>query len=279
MTEKLDPTGIGIPSLHSRVESWECDFNGHWNARFYARAFQQAAETLPFLPGLSSGRPGRLPPTRYLRFHRELFAGSAVALRSTLIGGGSYAGAVAHLLISEGRLAATALDTGGAAIHGLPVTPAETLRLAQPRGLAGRTDAVWTDGPGTSLCQTGPIRPAETDHRGDLLFEEVVRRLAFATHAHVSALGLNQALLTEAGISRMAVEARITRLGTCPAGAPLQVKARLIGVAVKSFIIALMVESPQGQPVAYAEYSMVTVDLNTRRAVELPEFLLAGFRG
>jgi hypothetical protein len=27
----------GVPTLHTRVESWECDFNGHWNTRHYAQ--------------------------------------------------------------------------------------------------------------------------------------------------------------------------------------------------------------------------------------------------
>ena len=272
MTEKLDPRGIGIPTLHSRVESWECDFNGHWNARFYARGFQQAAETLPALPGISETATA-LPRTRFLRFHRELFAGAAVEIRSTLVAGGTFDGTVAHLLHSGGKLAATALDIGGAQVRGLTATSADELKLALPRGLGGRPDTRWTEGPGTSLCETGPIRPTEIDHRGALLFEELIRRVAYATHNHVSALGLNDAYLKETGISRMAAEAQVTRLGTCPAGTALRVRARITGLAAKSFIIAHQVESHAGAPVAYVEYNLLTVNLNSRRVVELPEFL------
>lgn len=42
---------IGTATLHTRVESWECDHNKHWNARYYARSFQMAAETVAALAG------------------------------------------------------------------------------------------------------------------------------------------------------------------------------------------------------------------------------------
>lgn len=36
----------GRPSHHTRVERWECDWNDHWNARFYVRSFQATVETV-----------------------------------------------------------------------------------------------------------------------------------------------------------------------------------------------------------------------------------------
>jgi hypothetical protein len=34
----MDLERLGRATLHSRVERWECDFNDHWNVRFYVRS-------------------------------------------------------------------------------------------------------------------------------------------------------------------------------------------------------------------------------------------------
>lgn len=270
MPSKIQPEQIGLPSLHARVESWECDFNGHWNARFYVRSFQLAAETLPHLAGLTA-QPSAFSPTRTIWFHQELFPGAVVKIRSARIADGPHAGATVHLLTGDGQLSATALDRGGVAIEGLPEVSGDQVKLAHPRSL--NDDQGWTDGPGTSICEAGPIRPYELDHTGMLLTEDITRRGAFAIHSHVSALGLNADYLAKTGISRMSVETRIRPLAPLPAGTPLRVRSRISHRAVKSFRMAQILESHAGEPVAFIEHSLLTVDLNTRRAVELPQFL------
>lgn len=125
-------TTIGIPTLHTRVESWECDFNDHWNAHYYSRAFQMAAEHVAALGG---GNPGMgAIALRVIRFHSELHAGAAVELRSARVAGGAHDGAAVHLLGSEGRLSATAFDLPGTGAAQLPAVPADGLSLALPRG-------------------------------------------------------------------------------------------------------------------------------------------------
>lgn len=266
MTDRLHPATFGTPTLHARVENWECDFNGHWNARFYGRSFQLAAEMIAH-PGGS-----KTAPTRVIRFHGELFPGAAVEVRSAQLTDGRHPGAIVHALFSGERLSATALDLGGAPVAGLPLISEAAAKLALPRSLDAAT-AGWTEGCGTSLCPTGPTRPAEMDHRGNLLFEEIIRRVAFAIHNHVGALGLNETYLKETGISRMAVESRVTRIGNVPVGTPLRVRTRITRRAVKSFVVAHLLESHSGAPLAFAQHSLLTVNLNTRRAVELPAFL------
>lgn len=264
---------FGIPTLHSRVESWECDFNDHWNARFYGRSFQLALETIPTLPGITDlGEAPRL--TRYIRFHRELFVGAGVEVRSARLADGDYAGAILHQLSSLGQLAATALDIGGIAVQGLlPEVPAGSARLALPRGLAGRDDTRWDSERDATLAETGPIRPSELDHRGWLLFEELVRRVALASHFHVGQLGFTDELRRETGVSRMAVETRVTQLCGAPAGTPVRVRSRVSQVGAKFFTVTHSAETHAGLKLAFAEHSMVTVDLNTRRAIPVPDFI------
>src|SRR5690349_20111893 len=105
----MSTSTIGIATHHTRVESWECDFNHHWNAGYYWRSFQLAAERVVTLDG--SENPGAMAiTTRNVRFHRELFVGAAVEVRSATIGTGDHKGAVVHLLFSKGAIAAIALD-------------------------------------------------------------------------------------------------------------------------------------------------------------------------
>ena len=72
---------FGEATLHSRVEGWECDHNKHWNARYYARSFQMAAETVAALAGRDNLGLS-LIGARHIRYHRELLVGAAVEVRS-----------------------------------------------------------------------------------------------------------------------------------------------------------------------------------------------------
>lgn len=268
MTDRPHPARFGIATLNTRVESWECDFNGHWNARFYGRSFQLAAETIPQLTGIDASQT----PTRYMRFHGELFPDASVEVRSARLVDGSHQGATVHGLFSGDRLSATALDVGGTPATDLPAISEAAAKLALPRSLSD-PDTGWTKGDGISICPTGPTRPVEMDHKGNLMFEDIMRRVALAIHNHVSALGLDKAYMKETGISRMAVESRITRLANTPVGTPLRVRSRIIRRALKSFIVAHLLETHTGAAIAFAEHSLLAVNLNTRRAVELPAFL------
>lgn len=53
----MQPDEGSVATLHSRIESWECDYNGHWNARFYGRSLQLAAEGIA--TASRGAKPGR----------------------------------------------------------------------------------------------------------------------------------------------------------------------------------------------------------------------------
>ena len=101
----------GVPTLHTRVESWECDFNGHWNTRYYARSIEAATAVAAALAG-HAATDGSRRLTRHMRFHSELRSGDAVEVRSFRTTDETGAAAIAHAVIEGGRIAATALDTG-----------------------------------------------------------------------------------------------------------------------------------------------------------------------
>ena len=93
----------GLPTYHTRVERRECDYNDHWNMRFYGRSFQAASETIAAQGGLSN--PGAATVrSRHMRFHGELRVSAPVEIRSAVLDRSD--GAVVHHMWSAGKLAA-----------------------------------------------------------------------------------------------------------------------------------------------------------------------------
>lgn len=269
----IPPATLGLACLHTRVESWECDFNGHWNARHYSRAFQMAAERAATLDGSPNRGMGGLE-LRVIRFHRELFVGAAVEIRSVRVADGAQAGAVAHLLFSGGRLSATAFDLPEAGGAHLPAAGAEAVALALPRGevLALAPDEStagdWTE--------AGPVRPADLDHTGALLYEAVIQRVGYGLYHLVTGLGLTPAFTRETGIGHMALQSALRPLpAPCPPGTLLRVRSRILRLGRKTFVTRHRLETAAGAGLAEVVHDIATVDLNRRRAVDLPGFLRA----
>lgn len=273
-TPEMEMTNIGATTLHTRAESWECDVNGHWNTRFYVRAFQLAAETIFAGPeGISPG--GWLIPARHMRFHREVFASQAVTIRSARVRGGEMDGAIAHLLLREGELSATAIDTAPAdRTADLPEVAAEAIPMAMPRGLDPGGAADWPPlAPSDRTVMLGPVRSAEVDHTGALTAEALIRRFAIASHDRLNGLGMTPAWTRESRVNRMIVEFRGT-LGKMPAaGTILCAESRVLAVGGKTFTIGYRIATRGGETVALSEQCLVSVDLDTRRAVAVPDFL------
>ncbi|ALJ21131.1 thioesterase family protein [Microbacterium sp. No. 7] len=258
---------VGVSTHHSRVESWECDFNGHWNTRFYVRAFQCASE----LVAAGEGVPQR---QWHLRFHGELRSGAAVEVRSARVAGGEHDGEIVHLLLTEGRLSATALERGsdGRGVR-LPSADADVVAPAFPRSLVAPPPLPWTRAAADLVAHVGTVRPAHTDHTGALLFEEVIRAIAHAVHHQVVSWGYTVEFSERTGVGRMLAEMRLTWLGPCRAGDALRVASRLTDVAEKSFQTAHCVQRADGTPVVLAEQRVLAVDLHARRATSVPGFV------
>lgn len=265
-------TELGVAMHHTRVENWECDYNQHWNARFYTRAFQTASER-SFVHD-SRDNPGSLGiAVRHLRFHRELFAAAAVEVRSMRIADGRLKGWTLHILSGEGAMSATAVEKAPEPLAALPEVPAALVADILPR-CSGSPDVLWDPTARDALItEGGVVRSAHLDHRGGLLAEELVQRTGAANHHHLDRLGLTPAFTAQTSISRMAVEQIIVPVGTCPPGAFLRVRSRIGRASEKSFCAYQWLETLDGDPIARAYRLILTVDLKRRRAVPLPDFL------
>lgn len=270
----MHPTDAACVSNITRVETWECDHNGHWNTRFYTRAFQYASETAALLGG--NGNPGAATiGSRHIRFHRELLCGDPVLVRSAAIRGGRWDGAVVHWLESDGVLSATALDMPGRANRHLPQVPEEAAASALPRGLVH--EAPLTQGAVVAgrRAPLGILRPGDCDHTGALTFDELFRYVSYASYDHHVSLGYSPQFIAQTGVGRMVVEMRTTWLGQASAGMGIRSNSWLVHAQGKSFSTAHHLETLSGTPIALVELCLVAVDMQSRRATHVPDFLLA----
>lgn len=250
----------GIATHHTRVERWECDFNDHWNTRFHMAAIQAAAEVAALRAGVEPAPFAQ----RHVRFHHELRSGVAVTVRSARVAAGDFAGATVHWLTSGGRICTTALDRPGTGAAALPEAPPAILASALPRSLTAPAPAMAPD---AALLELGPLRPHDFDHAGHILAEVLVARSAVAASQLWVQAGHGE------GPGRMAVESRFVRLGPCRPGQRLMASVRLAGLGPKSVTLSTRLMTAPDAPVVQADHVLLCVDLQTRRAIAVPDDL------
>lgn len=264
---------IGLPALHARAEAWQCDFNGHWNTRYYCRAFDIAARVGAALsdPGGAGAPPiGR----RHIRFHREVFAGDALEVRSFRLRDPTGASAVGHYMYRDGAVVAAALDHGDTPCGALPEVAAERAPLALPRGLAHPLPAPFAPDAGRDdVVELGPVRPGEVVG-GVMDFTALVARLSIVSHHHVAALGYTPDYTKRTGVGRMLVEFRFQRLGAGAEGDFLRGTTRLTSVQQRSYTTTHLIHTHAGTQLALLELCTLAVDMNTHRTTTLPDFML-----
>lgn len=268
----MNPQELGVATLHTRVECWECDFNGHWNTRYYGRSFQAAAE-------LIAERAGRVdvayPDVRHFRFHRELLVASTIENRSArLVSDDQLNDAVVHWMLCDGEVAATAIDVQTQSVE-LPEVSPEDVAFALPRGVGFAVEPQWPDSMPTSTeVLLGPVRPAVFDHRGHMLYDELLSYASVASNYQMEYFGFTPQYTDQNKISRMAVELRVMRYATPAVGASLRATSRMMVTSPKTFNAHHQVETLDGQRVATMEFCLLTVSTETRRAVPVPQLLL-----
>ncbi len=260
----------GVPTYHTRVESWECDFNGHWNTKFYMRSFEAASQVLASIADKSVGDA----TVRQVRFHHELVNGDAVEVKSFGAVDDAGAPAIAHCMLRDGDLVATCLDIATPPPGFLPFLKEAVAGQVLPRSIVGPHKTPWKADAGIdSVAEVGPIRLSAYTHPDRIGIEELMRFCAITSHTHAARIGFSQAYTRQTGIGRMLVELRLTRLGTCPVGTCLIAATRLIAAGGKSFVTASQLTTRAGEPIAMFELSTLAVDMKTRRATTIPDIV------
>lgn len=258
------------------VEQWECDTNDHLNVRFYGQRFDEALAML-----CAIARQPVTPLTcRHIRFHQELRADAVTRVRSGRVDGGPADGQIVHLLedAESGALAASALDILEAAPDAAPA-PADELTLAMPRGVpvgpseAADTEAMLARGAAV-VSNIRVARPELFDVDGRYRSYEFISAFSdggvFAWH-HA---GLTNALMAEKGWGRVAVETKVTPLAPVEPGAVLRQTSWVTEVAKKSLAFAHQIDDMRtGVAVCRGDARVVALSFETRRTVELPDFV------
>jgi hypothetical protein len=149
----MDHLNMGVAALFLRAETWECDFNGHWNTRYFCKAFENAASVAATL-----GNIGTSLEKRQIRFHSELKGGDPIVIRSFNTATQTGEPVIAHVMLRYGRLVATAVD------YGSPVNPAlshlttDNATSALPRGITTPDIAPWDPiKKGSPIYELGPV--------------------------------------------------------------------------------------------------------------------------
>ena len=265
--ETTDGLESGTPTLHARADAWECDFNGHWNTRYYCRTFQTAAEVGAALHG-QQDTASVIPSGWHVRFHRELGGGDPIVVRSYQAQGQG-----THVLTCHGAVSATAIAYG-LPEHGFPPLPVDLAPRVLPRGLTDAFPDPWTPDPSAEgVVELGPVQSGETYSDGTLRIDVAAAKLAIPTHHHAMRIGFTLELAEERGIGRMLVELRYRPIAPCSTGTFLRGVTKTTRVEGKAFTTANMLYGHDGMPVAMFELCTLAVDLNTRRAIDVPDFI------
>lgn len=266
----MDMSEIGVPTYYTRVEAWECDHNQHWNVRQYMRVFQQADFVAADMVG---AQWVGAPVTQHTRYHRELMQTSPVEIRSVVLEDGEFAGATVHLLISQGRLSATALSQTGQNRSGLPTVSVDKVALALPRGVKGAQHIAEISARQGKIYEQGIVQPREVDHMGALGIDWLMGRIAAASNDLLAGMGFTPQFVRDNQISRMGVETKITMFTPIQVGTRLQSVVRVVHVGSKNIVLGHQFFDPENRPLAQVDQSLLAVDMKTRRATELPSFL------
>ncbi|MEM7462737.1 MAG: thioesterase family protein [Pseudomonadota bacterium] len=266
-------------TYRSFVNTWECDENSHWNVQYYFRAFQQAREV--FLAEASPGTIRTAPELFHVRYLRELPAAQSILVKSGVIEGGSHDGWLVHLMENPetGELSATCLDnfraddTFSARIDHTEIDGAMprglTVEAPEPMGI----EALLASG-NAIVSHKSVVRPFETDHEGNILFHAIVSRFTDCASHVWNHVGLTTNWLEQNDCGRVAVETKLTRIGSAPAGSAIRIVSSVTDLAEKSFAIVHQLEDMRsGKPVALGEVRCVVMDLRTRKVIALPEIM------
>jgi acyl-CoA thioester hydrolase len=255
------------------VLPWQCDNNRHLNFQFYCREFDQGARVLALAAGAEPGGP--LPPIRHLRFHSELRAADIYRVAAARIADGPNAGALVHWIsdADSGRLAATALDFGGAPFD-CPDVVGDRVAAAYPRSLSALDDAdsrALAEGDGWAATARNWVTAEQCSPNGEFSEQHFAAMLGSAASHAWERAGLGVAWAQAHNLGRVAVEARLRHLAPARLGDLLVLRSRLVPAGGKGVRLQhLLHRLGDGTLIASAEVAGLLIDMETRRAVPLP---------
>lgn len=258
------------------VNTWDCDENAHMNVQHYLRFFDEAARLFAPAGSTPSGQLS-LPPTRHVRFHAELLAGALIRILSAQVGDGPFAGWIVHRMenVQTGVLSATALEPPLRETCSQQAD-AGFAEPALPRSIATDPDQPETAktmiSSGGLITHRRIVQPAHCDAGGFMLQQHYISCFTDGAPHLWEHVNIGTQWLIQHGYGRVAVEMKISHHLPVPAGDVLLLHSRPIALSGK--IIRFrheLIRTSDEQSVASGEVVALVLDLNTRKAVAMPE--------
>lgn len=293
----LDKDGY-FPSFRGSVNTWECDDNAHMNVQFYVARASDGAFFLRHELGLApsairASNRTMIALEEHYRFHRELFAGDMISMRTRLIDMREKTLVVLHELVNEGtgelsasvvavsasfdtetrRLVPWEADTlakGRALIGPLP-DYAEARSVKRETRLADLTLAE-AEARGFIEIYRGAVHPQHCDQFGHMGTQHYIARYSDGSGHLWQGLGLEKSRLIAERRGSVVLEQRLNYIREVLSGDILIVKSALIEVAPKTIRMChFMFNGETGLLAATSEVIAVLLDLDTRRAVNFSD--------
>ena len=268
----------------SFVNTWECDENRHMNVRFYLRRFEEGAAV--FLAMRANGGKRPVLRHRHVRYHRELLEAESTVTLAAFPQDGPLKGHLVQVLreISTGRICATSLDR----FEGLETEAIEAddeaTEAVSPRGLAaGDCEA---DDPAilTGYMETGAalaisyivVKQDDLDAEGRPRTDRIVGCFSDGASHIWEHAGITTEWLNAHNNGRVSVEMKVQPASTASPGEVLQLVSRVGDHRGRTFRLVHTLRSlDDGRAVARGEVCCLVMNLESRRAVPLPESFAA----
>jgi acyl-CoA thioester hydrolase len=291
---------MGVEVWRGSVNTWECDEMGHMNVRFYA------ARALEGLVGLAAamGMPRAFSPTagatllireQHIRFLREALAGTVLTMRGWVAEMGESEARLVQVLYHPSGEPAASFQT--VVSHVTPVAgrlfawtdsirrDAEALMAPVPAFAAARSIDLSPVVSGASLgaadarglvhLTSGAVLARDCDVFGRMSAEQFIGRVSDGIPGLV---GHTRNVIAEAMPERpkrmggAVLEYRLVHLDWPRAGDRIAIRSGLVGVDQRTQrMIHWMLDPETGRPWGVSEAVAVTLDLDQRKIVPVPE--------
>jgi acyl-CoA thioester hydrolase len=284
-----------IEVVRSSVQTWECDQMGHMNVQFYMAKADEGLMALSAALGLSpralqSDRAALVPREHHVRFHRELRPGAPY----TMMGGVLAARSEGLILYQEmqhsitGAVAATFVTRtewtdvqmrGGLPLPVMAVAKAPDVTIDLPPHGAPRGLDMAPPRPAPTLAEAerlklmttfrGAVLPEHCDAFGYMMSRHYMGRVSDAIPNLIAQTRGEDR--SSSGTGGAALEYRFVYRNAAGLGDLLVLKSGLRSVSAKTYIWChWLFDSETGENIATSEAVAVAMDLQTRKAIEIP---------
>jgi len=289
-----------IEVYRNSVQTWECDQMGHLNVQFYVTKATSALASLAVRIGLGPRYERSLgarliAEDHHIRFLRERRAGVPIAIRGGILAADrerlrvyfemtdSAGDEIAATFVANVRLRDTATRRP-LALPESAVDAAASMRVAlpahaEPRGMRldePRAAPTLEEAEGLGMRRTfeGDVVPAQCDTEG---FLKTGGYMGMVSDAYPNVFALSGGTTLDSNHGGAALEYRFIYRRTPQCGDVLTLRSAVKDVGDKTYTFChWLFDAESGDCVATAAVVAITLDLEARRAIPVPESVRAG---